>query len=224
MSVSTSLPRRSRSRGSRRAVSGKPSAPLTRGQDAAGYAALQERLRRTAVSPADTLVVLEATGAYWVALSAAPHNPRSKPFSDRLVAAGKLKVVARCAAARKLPHPAWALVTTQRHSDPTKPPPPPPPSLTRTPRRRPLDTQYRISGRFSRQPHSRTSPARPPVQQLTARAKIDEGREAPPYSSTPACHQARPDACCYTQGGDRRGGRTTCRAGRGGTAPGALDK
>lgn len=53
---------------------GKPSAPLTRGQDPAGYAALQERLRRTAVSPADTLVVLEATGSYWVALAVTLHE------------------------------------------------------------------------------------------------------------------------------------------------------
>ena len=38
-------------------VGGTPSTPLTRDQDPAGYAAVQERLRRTAVSPADTLVV-----------------------------------------------------------------------------------------------------------------------------------------------------------------------
>jgi transposase len=55
-------------------VGGKPSAPLTREQDAAGYAALQQRLRRTAVAPADTLVVLEATGSYWVALAVTLHE------------------------------------------------------------------------------------------------------------------------------------------------------
>ncbi len=53
---------------------GKPSAPLTRGQDPAGYAALQERLQRTTVSPAETLVALDATGSYWVALAVTLHE------------------------------------------------------------------------------------------------------------------------------------------------------
>ncbi len=41
---------------------GEPSAPLTREQGAAGYAALQQRLQRAHAAAADTLVVLEATG------------------------------------------------------------------------------------------------------------------------------------------------------------------
>lgn len=53
---------------------GTPRAPLTRDQDAAGYAVLQDRLRRTDVSPLDTLVVPEATGSYWVALAVALHE------------------------------------------------------------------------------------------------------------------------------------------------------
>ena len=60
------------------------------------------------------------TALYMATLSAAQHNPLIKPFYDRLVAAGKLKVVARCAAARKLLHLAWALVTKQQRFDPTK--------------------------------------------------------------------------------------------------------
>ena len=52
--------------------------------------------------------------------SAAQHTPLIKPFYDRLVAAGKLKVVARCAPARTLLHLAWALVTKQQRFDPTK--------------------------------------------------------------------------------------------------------
>lgn len=53
---------------------GAPRAPLTRDQDAAGAAALQQRLQRTAVAPAATLVALEATGAYGVALAVALHE------------------------------------------------------------------------------------------------------------------------------------------------------
>jgi len=42
-------------------------------------------------------------------LSAARYNPAVKAFYDRLRAAGKPLKVARCAAARKLLHQAWAL-------------------------------------------------------------------------------------------------------------------
>ena len=41
---------------------GPPTAPLTRDQTPAGYAALQRRLKSTGAPPAETLVVLEATG------------------------------------------------------------------------------------------------------------------------------------------------------------------
>jgi transposase len=51
-----------------------PAAPLTCDQTPQGYAALQQRLRRTAVPPAATLVALEATGNYWVALAVALHE------------------------------------------------------------------------------------------------------------------------------------------------------
>jgi transposase len=56
---------------------------------------------------------------YMAALSAAQHNPLIKPFYDRLRAAGKPHKVARCAAARKLVHLAWAVVTKDREFDPT---------------------------------------------------------------------------------------------------------
>jgi transposase len=39
-----------------------------------GFAALQEQLRATGIAPADTLVVVEATGCYWVALAVALHQ------------------------------------------------------------------------------------------------------------------------------------------------------
>jgi transposase len=56
------------------APGGKPSAPFAGEQTPAGFAALQRRLRATAAAPAATLVVLEATGNYWVALAVALHE------------------------------------------------------------------------------------------------------------------------------------------------------
>jgi transposase len=56
---------------------------------------------------------------YLATLSAARHNPPVKAFYNRLRAAGKPVKVARCAAARKLLHIAWAVVHTQRPFDPT---------------------------------------------------------------------------------------------------------
>ncbi len=43
-------------------------------QSPAGFAALQEQLRTTGIAPADTLIVVEATGCYWVALAVALHQ------------------------------------------------------------------------------------------------------------------------------------------------------
>lgn len=48
---------------------------------------------------------------YMATLSAAQHNPVIRSFYTRLRAAGKAHKVARCAAARKLLHIAWAVVT-----------------------------------------------------------------------------------------------------------------
>ncbi len=55
---------------------------------------------------------------YMATLSAAQHNPIIKRFYDRLRDRGKPYKVARCAAARKLLHIAWALVTKERFFDP----------------------------------------------------------------------------------------------------------
>jgi transposase len=52
---------------------GRPSAPFIGEQTPAGFAALQRRLR-VAAGPAGTLVVLEATGNYWVALAVTLHE------------------------------------------------------------------------------------------------------------------------------------------------------
>lgn len=56
---------------------------------------------------------------YLATLSAAQHNPVIRAFYTRLRAAGKPVKVARCAAARKLLHIAWAVVTKERDFDPS---------------------------------------------------------------------------------------------------------
>jgi transposase len=59
------------------------------------------------------------TALYMATMSAAQHNPVIKTFYSRLRAAGKPMKVARCAAARKLLHIAWAVVTKQQRFDPS---------------------------------------------------------------------------------------------------------
>jgi transposase len=58
------------------------------------------------------------TALYLATLSAARHNPAIRAFFQRLRAAGKPMKVARCAAARKLLHLAWALATKRQRFDP----------------------------------------------------------------------------------------------------------
>jgi len=58
------------------------------------------------------------TAVYLATLSAAQYNPVLKEFYDRLRAAGKPMKVARCAAARKLLHLAWACVKNKEDFDP----------------------------------------------------------------------------------------------------------
>ena len=59
------------------------------------------------------------TALYMATLSACRLNPSVKQLYDRLRAAGKPMKVARCAAARKLLHIAWAVATKQQRFDPT---------------------------------------------------------------------------------------------------------
>ncbi len=54
------------------------------------------------------------TALYMATLAAVRYNPAIKTFYTRLRTAGKPSKVARCAAARKLLHLAWALVTKQQ--------------------------------------------------------------------------------------------------------------
>jgi|GEM_PF-1895839 len=56
---------------------------------------------------------------YMATLSASRHNPQIRVFYDRLRKAGKPIKVARCAAARKLLHLAWAVVTKEQAFDPS---------------------------------------------------------------------------------------------------------
>jgi transposase len=58
------------------------------------------------------------TVLYLATLSAAQHNPVIKAFYERLRASGKPMKVARCAAARKLLHLAYAVVTRKQDFDP----------------------------------------------------------------------------------------------------------
>ncbi len=58
------------------------------------------------------------TAMYLATLSATRYNPVIQPFYARLRQAGKPMKVARCAAARKLIHLAWAVVTKQQMFDP----------------------------------------------------------------------------------------------------------
>ncbi len=48
---------------------GRMSAALTIAQTTQGYATLHARLATSGVAPADTLIVLEATGSYWITLA-----------------------------------------------------------------------------------------------------------------------------------------------------------
>jgi hypothetical protein len=58
------------------------------------------------------------TVLYLATLSAASYNPAIQPFCDRLRARGKAHKVARCAAARKLLHIAWAVARKGQSFDP----------------------------------------------------------------------------------------------------------
>jgi transposase len=51
------------------AYNDRTSAPLTVAQTPQGYATLHARLATMDVAPSDTLVVLEATGSYWITLA-----------------------------------------------------------------------------------------------------------------------------------------------------------
>jgi transposase len=55
---------------------------------------------------------------YLASMSAVRFNPAIKPFYERLCAQGKPKKLARCAAARKLLHLAWAVVMKRQPFDP----------------------------------------------------------------------------------------------------------
>jgi len=53
---------------------GEPSPPVTLPQTPAGFLDLQQRLSSTSVAPAATLLVVEATGSYWITLAVTLHQ------------------------------------------------------------------------------------------------------------------------------------------------------
>jgi len=65
------------------------------------------------------------TTAYLATRSAVRYNPMLRAFYQRLREAGKPVKVLQCAAARKLLHLAWALVTKHQPFDPLRHLPPP---------------------------------------------------------------------------------------------------
>lgn len=94
---------------------------------AVGYAGLApaKRCSGTSLRPAEHLrrhghLRLRAA-LFQAALSAIRYNPEISSFYERLIAAGKPRKVARCAAARKLVRVAWAVVkrdgSKKRHDD-----------------------------------------------------------------------------------------------------------
>lgn len=97
--------------------------PLTAAQTAA-YAGLGPYPRRGGASVRGRSTIGQTGNArlrralYLATLSAAPCNPISKAFYDRLRTAGKPMQVARCAAARKLLHLAFAIAKGDHPFDP----------------------------------------------------------------------------------------------------------
>lgn len=93
-------------------------------EEATGYAGLAPNDRRSGTSGRGRSAIGHVGNArlrralYLATLSAARYNPTIKPFYERLRAAGKPAKVARCAAARKLLHIAWAVVTKEQDFDP----------------------------------------------------------------------------------------------------------
>ena len=95
---------------------GTPNFALCTGPEAlAAYAGLvpvpRESGRSVRGRPASAMAAMAACGrrSTMATLSAARYNPAIKALYPRLRAAGKPLKVARCAAARKLLHLAWAL-------------------------------------------------------------------------------------------------------------------
>ena len=94
------------------------------GEAAAAYAGLVPLARESGTSVRGRRQIGHAgnarlrTALYMATLSAARHNPLIRAQYQRLRAAGKPTKVARCAAARKLMHLAYAVVTKRERFDP----------------------------------------------------------------------------------------------------------
>jgi transposase len=92
---------------------------------AANYAGLVPQLRESGRSVRGRASIGHSGHArlrqalYMATLSAIQHNPLIKAFYRRLIAKGKAKKVAICAAARKLLRIAWAVATKHQSFDPS---------------------------------------------------------------------------------------------------------
>jgi transposase len=93
-------------------------------EQAVGYAGLAPMARQSGTSVRGREHLPQGgharlrTALYMATLSAARYNPAIRQFYDRLRTAGKPAKVARCAAARKLLHLAWAVVHKRQAYDP----------------------------------------------------------------------------------------------------------
>jgi transposase len=91
---------------------------------AANYAGLVPQLRQSGTSVRGRARIGRGGHArlrralYMATLSAIQHNPVIKAFYQRLIAKGKPKKVAVCAAARKLLRIAWAVASKKQSFDP----------------------------------------------------------------------------------------------------------
>ncbi|MCB0079033.1 MAG: IS110 family transposase [Anaerolineales bacterium] len=91
---------------------------------ATAYAGLAPRARQSGTSVRGRARIGHSgnrrlrTAPYLATLSATRFNPVIRTLYERLKAAGKPEKVARCAAARKLLHLAWAVVTKEQDFDP----------------------------------------------------------------------------------------------------------
>jgi transposase len=96
----------------------------TSAEAACNYAGLAPKLRHSGTSVRGQIGVGHGGHArlrrvlYMATLSAIQHNPVIRQFYERLVAAGKARKVAVCAAARKLLCIAWAVATKLKPFDP----------------------------------------------------------------------------------------------------------
>jgi transposase len=105
-------------------LDGRPSTATTYSQSPLGFATLQEHLQATDVAPRATLIVLEATSTYWIALAVTLH---AAGYAVSVVNPAKVHNYAKSLPRRSKTDQLDALLLTQfaaeRRPDPWTPPP-----------------------------------------------------------------------------------------------------